>query len=43
MRGGANGSRIRLAPQKAGSYKPEQLNKVLGIYEAISSDTVSQC
>ncbi|MDB2570123.1 catalase/peroxidase HPI [Gammaproteobacteria bacterium] len=40
MRGGANGSRIRLAPQKDWeANKPEQLNKVLGIYEAISSDT----
>ena len=40
MRGGANGSRIRLAPQKDWeANKPEQLNKVLGIYENISSDT----
>ena len=40
MRGGANGSRIRLAPQKDWeANKPEQLNKVLGIYETISSDT----
>jgi catalase-peroxidase len=40
MRGGANGSRIRLAPQKDWEVnKPEQLNKVLGIYEDISSDT----
>ena len=40
MRGGANGSRIRLAPQKDWeANKPEQLNKVLGIYEAISLDT----
>jgi len=39
MRGGANGSRIRLAPQKDWeANKPEQLNKVLGIYENISSD-----
>jgi catalase-peroxidase len=40
MRGGANGSRIRLAPQKDWeANKPEQLSKVLGIYENISSDT----
>ena len=40
MRGGANGSRIRLAPQRDWeANKPEQLNKVLGIYETISSDT----
>ena len=40
MRGGANGSRIRLAPQKDWEVnKPQQLNKVLGIYENISSDT----
>ena len=40
MRGGANGSRIRLAPQKDWeANKPEQLNKVLGMYENISSDT----
>ena len=40
MRGGANGSRIRLAPQKDWeANKPEQLNKVLDIYENISSDT----
>jgi catalase-peroxidase len=40
MRGGANGSRIRLAPQKDWeANKPEQLSKVLGIYKNISSDT----
>ena len=40
MRGGANGSRIRLAPQKDWeANKPEQLNKVLGMYKNISSDT----
>ena len=40
MRGGANGARIRLAPQKDWEVnKPEQLQKVLGIYETISSET----
>ena len=40
MRGGANGSRIRLAPQKDWeANKPEQLSKVLKVYEAISSET----
>jgi catalase-peroxidase len=40
MRGGANGSRIRLAPQKDWEVnKPEQLQKVLGIYETISNET----
>jgi len=40
MRGGANGARIRLAPQKDWEVnKPEQLKKVLGIYETISSET----
>ena len=40
MRGGANGARIRLAPQKDWEVnKPEQLQKVLGIYETISNDT----
>ena len=39
-RGGANGARIRLAPQKDWKVnKPEQLSKVLSIYEKISSDT----
>ncbi len=39
MRGGANGARIRLAPQKdwAGN-EPERLARVLGVYEAIASD-----
>ena len=37
MRGGANGARIRLAPQKDWSAnKPEQLAKVLGVLEPIS-------
>jgi catalase-peroxidase len=40
MRGGANGSRIRLAPQKDWEVnKPLQLSKILGIYETISSDS----
>jgi catalase-peroxidase len=40
MRGGANGARIRLAPQKDWEVnKPNQLEKVLGIYETISSET----
>ncbi len=40
LRGGANGARIRLAPQKDWEInKPEQLSKVLSIYEKISSDT----
>ena len=40
MRGGANGSRIRLAPQKDWeANNPSQLNKVLDIYESISNET----
>ena len=40
MRGGANGSRIRLSPQKDWeANKPEQLAKVLGILEGISNDS----
>ena len=40
LRGGANGSRIRLSPQKDWeANKPEQLAKVLGIYESISSES----
>ena len=40
MRGGANGSRIRLAPQKDWeANKPEQLSRVLGILESIASDS----
>ncbi len=40
LRGGANGARIRLAPQKDWeANKPEQLSKVLSIYEKISSAT----
>ena len=40
MRGGANGARIRLAPQKNWEVnKPEQLAKVLDVYEKISEET----
>ena len=40
MRGGANGARIRLAPQKAWEgNEPERLAKVLAVYEKISADT----
>ena len=40
MRGGANGARIRLSPQKDWAInKPKQLSKVLGVYESISKDT----
>ena len=40
MRGGANGARIRLAPQKhSEANNTEQLAKVLSILEKISSDT----
>ena len=39
MRGGANGSRIRLAPQKDWEVnKPDQLKNVLKVYESISSN-----
>ncbi|GGB18734.1 catalase-peroxidase [Sphingomonas metalli] len=38
-RGGANGARIRLAPQKDWDVnQPEQLAKVLGVYEGIKAD-----
>ncbi|WP_010185582.1 catalase/peroxidase HPI [Sphingomonas sp. PAMC 26605] len=38
-RGGANGARIRLAPQKDWEVnQPEQLAKVLGVYEGIKAD-----
>ena len=37
MRGGANGARIRLAPQKDWeANKPEQLARVLAVYEGIA-------
>ena len=37
-RGGANGARIRLAPQKDWeANEPAQLEKVLGIYEDLQS------
>ena len=40
MRGGANGARIRLAPQKDWEVnKPEQLTRVLGVLEDIAADT----
>ena len=40
MRGGANGARIRLSPQKDWKVnKPEQLSHVLGIYESIATET----
>ena len=39
-RGGANGARIRLAPQKDWiGNEPKRLSKVLGIYEAIAKKT----
>ena len=38
-RGGANGARIRLAPQRNWEVNnPAQLNKVLGVYEKIQAD-----
>ena len=40
MRGGANGARIRLAPQKDWvANKPDQLSKVLSKYQEISNNT----
>lgn len=40
MRGGANGARIRLAPQKDWDVnKPQQLERVLGLLEGIAADT----
>lgn len=40
LRGGANGSRIRLAPQKDWeANKPKQLARVLGVYESIASES----
>ncbi|MHA2251624.1 MAG: catalase/peroxidase HPI [Candidatus Kariarchaeaceae archaeon] len=39
-RGGANGARIRLAPQKDwAANKPEELTKVLDVYSGIANDT----
>ncbi|MDC0922838.1 catalase/peroxidase HPI [Gammaproteobacteria bacterium] len=40
MRGGANGARIRLAPQKDWeANKPDQLARVLAVYEGIAGDS----
>ncbi|TNE97948.1 MAG: catalase-peroxidase, partial [Gammaproteobacteria bacterium] len=40
MRGGANGARIRLAPQKDWEgNEPQRLSKVLGVLEGIASET----
>ena len=40
MRGGANGARIRLAPQKDWEgNEPKRLNKVLGVLEPIAKET----
>jgi catalase-peroxidase len=40
MRGGANGARIRLAPQKDWEgNEPERLAKVLAVYETIAAET----
>ena len=40
IRGGANGARIRLAPQKDWeANKPDQLARVLGVLEGIAADT----
>jgi catalase-peroxidase len=40
MRGGANGGRIRLSPQKNWEVnKPEQLNKVLSVLESIANES----
>jgi len=42
IRGGANGARIRLAPQKDWeANKPEQLARVLGVLEGLAADTGS--
>jgi catalase-peroxidase len=39
-RGGANGARIRLAPQRDWhANEPERLNRVLAVYEALSAET----
>ena len=40
MRGGANGARIRLAPQKAWEgNEPARLSRVLGVLEAVATET----
>jgi catalase-peroxidase len=40
LRGGANGARIRLAPQRDWhANEPERLNRVLAVYEGLSAET----
>ncbi|MES2907628.1 MAG: catalase/peroxidase HPI [Pseudomonadota bacterium] len=40
MRGGANGARIRLAPQKGwAGNEPDRLARVLAVYERVAADT----
>jgi catalase-peroxidase len=43
-RGGANGARVRLAPQKDWAVnQPEQLQRVLGVLEGIQNDFNASC